>query len=165
MKIVLVIFSLISFNANAFHAVSEILPGGQLLICKDYGQVKKGNIVENFVRSQPRSQHNNEMVKKSEFSLPEVGSRITLLHKDFHFFGKNSNKYHQQELGSAIVVETRSLIGVKRSRWGIPSFKTAQLRESISLISEQEAQEIDQKCFVAVAENGLFVNENASVNW
>lgn len=165
MKLVLVVFTLISFKANAFHAVTEILPGGQLLICQDYGQVKKGNIVENFIRSQPRSQRNMEMIKKAEFTLPEVGSRITLAHKDFHFFGKSSNGYHQQELGSAVVVDTRSLIGAQRKRFGIPSFKSAQLRESITVISAEEVQEIDKKCFVAIAENNLSINEKASVNW
>ena len=165
MKLVLVVFALISFKANAFHAVTEILPGGQLLICKDYGQVKKGNIVENFIRSQPRSQRNMEMIKKAEFSLPAVGSRITLAHKDFHFFGKNSNQYHQQELGSAVVVDSKSLIGVQRKKIGIPSFKSAQLREAITVISAEEVQDIDKKCFVAIAENNLSLNEKASVSW
>lgn len=165
MKLVLVVFALFSFNANAFHAVTEILPGGQLLICKDYGQVKKGNTVENFIRSQPRSQRNMEMIKKAEFFLPEVGSRINLTHKDFHFFGKRSAQYHQQELGSAVVVDSRSLIGVQRKRLGIPSFKSAQLRESITVISAEEVLEIDKKCFVAIAENNLSLNEKASVSW
>jgi hypothetical protein len=56
------------------------------------------------------------------------------------------------------------LIGAQRKRFGIPSFKSAQLRESITVISAEEVQEIDKKCFVAIAENNLSINEKASVN-
>jgi hypothetical protein len=47
-----------SSNANAFHKVTEILPCGKLLICKDYNQVRNGNSVVEYKRHLPTSKSN-----------------------------------------------------------------------------------------------------------
>lgn len=165
MKKLLLVCVLISFKANAFHAVTEILPGGQLLICKDYGQVKKGNIVENHVRVEPESGQNLQTKKKDEFILPPVGSKIGLYHKDFHFKLKSSNNYHEKKLGTAVIVDAQTLVGAQRMMRKVPATKFAKIVETQSIISKEDAIEIDKNCVVALAENDLAVDEKAAVDW
>lgn len=155
MKILLLSFVFLSFNANAFHAVTETLPGGQLLICKDYGQVKKGNTVENYARVGPKNGQ-NKTVKKNEFTIPPIGSQIGLYHIDFHFKLKLSNTYHEKKLGTAIIVDAQTLIGAERAE---------KSREEKSIISKEDVMEIDNNCVVAIAEHDLVVDEKAAVVW
>lgn len=165
MKMLLLSFMFLSFNANAFHAVTETLPGGQLLICKDYGQVKKGNTVENHMRVDPGSVQNTATVKKDEFSLPAIGSQIGLYHRDFHFKLKSSNTYHEKKLGTAIIVDAQTLVGAERITRSSPNTKMAKMIERKSIISKEDAMEIENNCVVAVAEHNLVVDEKAAVVW
>jgi hypothetical protein len=165
MKMLLLSFTFLSFNANAFHAITEILPDGQLLICKDYGQVKKGNTVENYVRAEPGSEINTTTVKKDEFTLPPIGSRIGLYHRDFHFMLKSSNTFHEKKLGNAVIVDAQTLVGAERITRSSPNTKFAKMIETKSIISKEDAAEIDTNCVVAVTENNLVVDEKAAVVW
>ncbi len=165
MKMLLLSFMFVSFSANAFHAITEILPGGQLLICKDYGQVKKGNTVENHVRAEPGSERNTSMVKKDEFTLPRIGSQIGLYHRDFHFVLKSSNTYHEKKLGTAVIVDAQTFVGTERVSRKSSNSKTAGMIEKKSIISKDDAVEIDNNCVVAIAENNLVVDEKAAVAW
>lgn len=165
MKKLLLALSFLSLNANAFHAVTEILPEGQLLICKDFGQVKKGDVVENYVRVEPKSEQNLATVKKDEFTLPPVGSLINLYHRDFHFRLKSSNTFHEQKLGSAKVVDVMTLVGSQRIKRKSGQTKLAGIIETKSIISKEDAMEIDKDCVVAVTLNDLVVDEKAAVVW
>ena len=165
MKIALIVLLLISMKANAFHAVTEILPGGEMLICKDYGQVKKGNIVENYVRVAPNSEKNQQVVKKDEFTLPSIGSKIALYHKDFHFKRKTLNEFHEAKIGNATIVEAKSLVGAMRTKRVPSNFKSRPMAESKVAITGEEASLIDQNCVVAIADKGLVVDELAAIVW
>lgn len=165
MKKLLLGLVFVSFNVNAFHAVTEILPGGQLLICKDYGQVKKGNVVENHVRVDPKSEQNIKTTKKDEFKLPPVGSKISLYHRDFHFKLKSSNTYHEKELGRATIVDAQSLVGAERINRSVANTLRSEIVEKKFTISKDDAVEIDKNCVVAVTDNDLVVDEKAAVVW
>lgn len=112
MKIITLTFLLcVSMTANAFYSVTEILPNGELLICK------------------------NVEIRKKEISLPAVGSKIGLFHKDFNTKRKTSKDIFGAKIGNATIVESKSLTGV------------------------------DKDCVVAIADNGLVVDELAAVDW
>lgn len=165
MKKLLLGLVLVSFNANAFHAVTEILPGGQFLICKDYGQIKKGNIVENYVREEPTSEQNLKTIKKDEFTLPGVGSQFKLYHRDFHTKIKSSNIYHEKELGRAVIVDAQSLVGKERIKRSSSDTLRGGIIETKSIITKEDASVIDSNCVVAVTENNLVLDEMAAVVW
>jgi len=166
MKIALTVLLFVSMKANAFHAVTEILPGGEMLICKDYGQVKKGNIVENHVRVAPGSEQNQQTVKKDEFTLPAAGSKIGLYHKDFHFKKKTLNEFHEVKIGDATIVEAKSLVGAMRVKKVISSLKSSHsMTESKMAITSEEAAQIDQNCVVALVDKNLVIDELAAVDW
>lgn len=165
MKKLLLVCVFVSFNANAFHAVTEILPGGQLLICKDYGQIKKGNVVENHVRVEPGSGQNLQTMKKDEFTLPGMGSKIGLYHKDFHFKVKSSNNYHEKKIGTATIVDAQTLVGAERIFKSSPNTKFGKIVEVKSVISKEDAAEIESNCVVALTENGLALDEKAAIDW
>ena len=165
MKILLLGFVIVSFNANAFHSVTEILPGGQFLICKDFGQIKKGNVVENHVREEPKSEQNLKMIKKDEFTLPGIGGKFTLYHRDFHSKLKSTNSLHEKELGRGVVVDAQSLIGAERVVRSSSNTLRGEMIETKSIISKEDAAKIDNNCVVGVTENSLVLDEKAAVVW
>lgn len=165
MKIAIMALLFVSMNVNAFHAVTEILPSGEMLICKDFGQVKKNNIVESHVRVLPMSQHNKRTVKKDEFTLPAVGKKIGLYHRDFHLKRKTLNEFHEVKIGSATIVETKSIVGLTRIKKVISPLKSRLMTEEKIEITNDEALTIDQNCIVAIADKGLVVDELAAVTW
>lgn len=88
MKIIaLTVLLCVSMKANAFYSVTEILPNGKLMICKD-GQTDK-----------------------NEEELPAVGSKIALFHKDFNTKRKTSKDIFVPKIGNATIVEVKSLGG------------------------------------------------------
>lgn len=165
MKIGLTVLLFVSMKAHAFHAVTEILPSGEMLICKDYGQVKKGNVVENYVRVAPGSEQNKKTVKKDEFTLPVIGSKVALYHKDFHFKRKTLNEFHEVKIGDATIIEAKSLVGAMRLKKVTSNFKLRPMNVSKNAITEEEAALIDQECVVAIADKGLVVDELAAIDW
>lgn len=165
MKKILLGFVLVSFNANAFHAVTEILPGGQFLICKDYGQIKKGNVVENHVREEPKSEQNVKTIKKDEFSLPGIGGKFTLYHRDFQTKLRSLTTLHEKELGRAVIIDAQTLVGTERIIRSSSNTLRGGIIETSSVISKEDALAIDNNCVVAVTENNLVLDEMAAVVW
>lgn len=160
---VLTIVSMYSSTIFAFSSVSEILPSGKLLICKSADQVKVGENVENYRRTNPSSSSDYSTTKVSEFKLPSVGQKITLTHKDFHSRGRGSI-YHTEEVGSAIV-SGESLEGEDRTTYSLDNSKFSRRIEKKSKITKDEALEIQKNCLVAIPQNDLRLNERASVSW
>ncbi len=152
-----------STYALAFHRVTEILPSGKMLICKDYGQVKKGNIVEVYTRNSPRSRSDVSTSKTSEFKLPETGQRIKLTHRDFHSKGRNFVP-HAEELGTAIV-SSESIEGEERISHVKERSRSEKVLEKVSRISNEDAIKIHSECIIVIPEKGLKLNENAYVSW
>lgn len=147
MKYIIMLFAFISVEARAFHAVSEILPGGQLLICKDFGQVKKGS------------------AGSDKIILPNIGQTINLYHRDFHIKRKVSSEFHEQKLGTASVVDASTLIGQERMIKNSPKVKSQKFNPQKAVITKEDAVEIERDCIVAVTENKLDLDELASVDW
>lgn len=166
MKILLSAITFITFASNsyAFHAVTEILPSGKLLICKDYEQVKKGELVEVYSRVDSKSLSDFSLKKTSEFKLPSAGQKIKLNHKDFHQNGKKST-HHEEALGVA-VVSYESLEGQERSSGlALGKSRFSKATAATHTISKEEALKIQDECFVAIPSEGLKINEKASVSW
>jgi hypothetical protein len=161
--IAIIMTTIFSSSVFAFNSVTEILPSGKLLICKESGQVRKGNIVEVYTKEDPRSRSNKKTIKTSEIKLPEVGQKVKLTHKDFHPKGKNS-VYHTEELGTA-VVSGESLEGEDRVTYALDNSRYSRRIEKKIKISKEEAMNIQKDCLVAVPENGLVLKERAFVFW
>lgn len=156
--------ALLSISSTfAFDSVTEVLPSGKILICKNADQVRSGESVENHKRSDAKSSSDFSMEKASEFKLPKVGQKLKLTHKDFHSKGKHS-VYHTEELGTAIV-SGESLEGEERFSYSLDKSRHSRRVETKSKISKDEAMEIAQNCLVAIPENGLKLKERASVSW
>ena len=162
--IVLVLgMTLISSTAFGFHAVTEILPSGKLLICKDYHQVKKGNIAEVYKRASPGSNTDLSTIKAGEIKLPEAGQKIKLSHGGFRFSGGKSN-FYSEELGTATISD-QSLEGEERMTYSIDNSRFSRRVEKSSKITKEEALEIKNNCLVAIPDNGLKINESATVSF
>ena len=75
-------FILNSNEANAFHKVTEILPSGKLLICKDSNQIRNGNSVVVYKKRIPANRKNNQDFNNREtITLLETSQEIVLSHK------------------------------------------------------------------------------------
>ena len=157
-------FMTLTTTTYAFHAVTEILPNGKLLVCKDYNQVKKGELVEVYTRVDSKSLSDFSLKKTSEFKLPASGQKIKLTHKDFHQNGKKSSR-HEEVLGVA-TVSYENLEGEKRSS-GLERSKSrfSKINSSTHVITKEEALKIQDECFVGIISDGVKINELASVSW
>ncbi len=97
--------TLVSLNSVAFDHVSEVLPSGKILICKESDQVRNGESVENFRLKNFSSKFDKSKVKVNEFKLPLVGDKI----KIFRITNLRKNKFEtvslNSEVGEAIVIE------------------------------------------------------------
>lgn len=154
-----------SMNASAFHVVNEILPDGRLLICQDYNQIKKGDVVEIYERFRNDTDRNVKMVKMREITLPKVGEKIKLTHSDFHQIGTSSvNEYHTEGSGSATIIDARELLGANRYYRPAPNEAKAYDFSKTYVIDEKTIAEISQKCLVAKAD-GEKITELKKVSW
>lgn len=156
--------SLVSFQAYSFHEVTEIFPSGKILVCKDFGQVRKGNIVEKYSNKSPSSRIDKTLIKTGEILLPAVGQKITLTNRDFRREGKLLKISESKEIGTAIV-SSDSLEGEDRIIHSKPNTRFGQQTEQVVKISKEDAIKLQKDCFVAVLENGLKLKERASVSW
>ncbi|AUN98420.1 hypothetical protein DOM21_09070 [Bacteriovorax stolpii] len=155
-----------SFNAYSFHAVSEILPSGKILICQDFNQIKKGGIVEVYERFRTDTDRNVKMVKMREITLPKAGEKVKLTHSDFHQVGTTSvNEYHSEESGSATIVSSETLLGEKRLVRKAPDERARPNFNQTYEITKKDIELIEQKCLVAIPDNGLNVDELKKVSW
>lgn len=144
---ILILLVLTSFSsAYSFHEVTEVLPDGKILICKDANQVRKGSTVEVFKRS-PSRWKTEEMVKVNELTLPLEGSRISLHRQDL--FRKNKLQIDSIEkmVGMAIVIDPK----VEGEAIEEHSFnQKAGLVRKLETIGINDAQKIKEECLIAM---------------
>lgn len=165
MRIVLVLSTLLSFeSAFAFHEVTSVLSSGKLLICQDANQIKKGGIVEQYSAGDHPSRMKREYKKVSEFQLPEVGRQLVLSRTSLETSGKMKKDLIKEKIGTAVVVDT-PLENEERVEKVFTNSKFLKFEDKTVKISKQEEQDIKSKCIIAVPENGLKINEHASVSW
>lgn len=157
--------TLLATNAYAFHAVSEILPSGKILICQDYNQIKKGDTADVYAKFRIDTDRNVKMVKKSEISLPKVGEKVKLTHSDFHQVGTTAvTEYHSEDSGTAIVIEPKQLLGEKRFVRKAPNEARNTDFSEMMIIGEKEVEDIASRCLVAIPE-GSPLTELKKVSW
>jgi hypothetical protein len=165
MKLFLVISTFLSFeSAFAFHEVTSVLSSGKLLICQDANQIKKGGVVEQYSAGDHPGRFKREYKKISEFQLPEIGRQLVLSRTSLINSGKMKKELIKEKIGTAIIVDA-SLENEERVEKVFTNTKFLKFEEKTLKISKQEEQEIKSKCIVAVPENGLKLNEHASVSW
>jgi hypothetical protein len=162
-KCIIALFTLTSSQLFAFHAITEILPSGKILICRDSDQRREGNVVTT-ISKKPSKSNFNKVNKIGEFTLPEAGQKIKLIHRDYHRNGKVLGPKHTKDLGFAIV-SSESLEGEDRSIYPHLHSKANPQTEKIIKISKADAVKIQTDCIVAIPESGLQVNEKAAVSW
>lgn len=154
-----------SSNANAFHKVTEILPSGKLLICKDYNQIRNGSSVATYKRRIPANKKNDQYFDNKEFmALPKIGQKINLTHKEFHHDGKIFPEYHSVEIGKAVIISA-SLLGEDRVVATTKKNKNLKENPDFKAITLAESESILKDCLVAETEDNLKLDELASVSW
>lgn len=135
---------LVSSNSYSYDRVSEVLPNGKLLVCAGALEKRTGNTVEVF---QMLNEKRYDLKKVKEFSLPEVGATVELIHDEIHIAEKRANVKHTVALGTAKIISAdlkgemrRSLDEKKSSR-----FVTKE-------ITAKEALDINSNCLVLETE-------------
>ena len=158
-------FILNSNEANAFHKVTEILPSGKLLICKDSNQIRNGNSVVVYKKRIPANRKNNQDFNNREtITLPETSQEIVLSHKEFHTDQRIFPKYHSTELGKAVIISA-SLIGEERAVSLLQKNKNGKEKTMLRTITKAESESILKDCLVAETKDNFKLNELASVSW
>lgn len=154
-----------STDANAFHKVTEILPSGKLLICKDYNQIRNGSSVVTYKRRIPANKKNSQDLNNKEFiTLPEIGQKINLTHKEFHQDRKVFPEYHRAEIGKAVIISA-NLLGEERVVATTKKNKNLKENPDFKAITLAESESILKDCLVAETEDNLKLDELASVSW
>ena len=151
----------VSLNLYAFHAVTEVLPSNKILVCKDNDQIRTGRKVEVYKLRFSNSRNNRELVKSDEFSLPDIGQKIELYHKEFHFKGRVLPKFHAEKKGTATVLPTK-LEGEKRFVVELGN-KQDRVVEKFQIISAKDEEEISKKCIVASPDSEINLKEVNSI--
>ena len=163
---VLVLAFIFNLNdANAIHKVTEILPSGKLLICKDRNQVRNGNSVVIYNKRFPLNRKNNPDLNSKEFiTLPEIGQEIVLSHKEFHNDKSIFPKYHSVEIGKAVIISA-SLIGEDRVVPLVQKNKKNKEKTMLRTITQAESESILKDCLVAETKDNFILDELALVSW
>lgn len=144
-----------SFYATAFHAVTEVLPSGKVLVCRDFDQVMKGNVVETYRLKNPGSKTDQTKVKVSEKKVPSSGDKIKFYRQESKLKNRLSNEIIEVELGEGVVFDTNLLGEVK----SITNYRTrdAFAREEKIAIDQKEAKRIAEECVVVAPSNEIKV--------
>ena len=163
---VLVLAFIFNLNdANAIHKVTEILPSGKLLICKDRNQVRNGNSVVTYNKRFPLNRKNNPDLISNEFiTLPEIGQEIVLSHKEFHIDKSILPQYHSVEIGKAVIISA-SLIGEDRVVPLVQKNKNNEEKTMLITITQAESESILKDCLVAETKDNFILDELALVSW
>lgn len=134
----------VSSNSYAYDRVSEVLPNGKLLVCLGALEKRTGNKVEVFQKSDEKRY---DLEKIKEFSLPEVGATVKLIHDEVHVVEKRPNVKHSIVLGTAKIISTDLAGEIRR----LLDEKKAS-RFVNKEITAEEAIDINSKCLVLETE-------------
>lgn len=164
MKFFLVsIFALSSFYANAFHAVTEVLPSGKVLICKDFNQEVKGNIIETYRLKNPGSKTDKALIKIKEQKLPSVGEKILFSRQELIQKNKLLKEINDIPVGEGEVLDS-NLLGELKTVINYRN-RAAFLQKKRISINEKEAKKIASECIVVALSNDSKVLEGDLVKF
>lgn len=104
-KIIGLILVASSFNVFSFDHVTDVLPSGKIIICKNSDQERKGEIVENYRLKNSSSRTDKSKVKTGEFKLPAIGDKIKIIRSTIVRKNKLESNFVSSEVGEAVVIE------------------------------------------------------------
>ena len=139
-----IVFS--SFNAVAFDHVSDVLPSGKIIICKNSDQVRNGDVVESYKLKNPSSRTDKTKVKINEFKLPAVGEKVKIIHTSVVRKNKSDLSFVNSEDGEAIVIEP-NLTNELRTQITYPYRAIHQ--ETQVAFTQEEMERVRNECIVA----------------
>lgn len=154
---------LFPFSSYAFHTVNEVLPDGNLMVCKHFNQVIKDNKVEVYKLDQTKNRGVRQGIQIDEFQLPQVGAKVELFHKEFHDNGKKLSKYHNLKVGSGIVVDY-NLAGKEISAIESSDNNRSSIAIKNVKISDVESKKLHSNCIVIQPEEKLLPEVITSVH-
>ncbi len=139
-----IIFS--SLSAVAFDHVSEVLPSGKIIICKNSDQVRKGDVVENYRLKNFSSKFDKTKVKVDEFKLPAIGDKVKIIHSTVVRKNRLESSFVNSEDGEAIVIEP-NLTNELRTQITYPY--RAIHKETQVAFTQDELERVKNECIVA----------------
>lgn len=145
-KIIGLILAFSSFNAFSFEHVSDVLPSGKIIICKNSDQERKGDIVENYRLKNPSNRFDKSMVKVSEFKLPAIGDKVKIIRSNLVRKNKIESNFVNTEVGDAVVVEA-NLNNELRTKITYP-FRGIHEEAQVAFTPE-EIERVKNDCIVA----------------
>ncbi len=135
-----------SFSAIAFDHVSEVLPSGKIIICKNSDQVRKGDIVENYRLKNFSSRFDKTKVKVDEFKLPSIGDKFKIIHSLVARKNKSESSFVNSEDGEAVVIEP-NLTNELRTKITYPYRGVHE--ETQVAFTQEEMERVKNECIVA----------------
>ena len=144
-KIIGLILVASSFNAFSFEHVSDVLPSGKIIICKNSDQERKGDIVENYRLKNSSSRTDKSKVKIGEFKLPAIGDKIKISRSTVVRRNKLETNVVNSEVGEAVVIEP-NLTNELRTQ---VTFPYRGIPEKIEVaFTQAELERIKNECIV-----------------
>ncbi len=145
-KIIGLILVASSFNAFSFEHVSDVLPSGKIIICKNLDQERKGDIVENYRLKNFSSKTDKSKVKINEFKLPAVGDKIKIIRSTIVRKNKLESNFVNSEVGEAVIIEP-NLTNELRTQITYPYRAIHQ--ETQVAFTQEEMERVKNECIVA----------------
>lgn len=137
---------ILSFGAVAFDHVSEVLPSGKIIICKNLDQVRNGDIVENYRLKNTSSRFDKTKVKVDEFKLPAIGDKMKIIHTSVVRKNKSESNFVNSEDGEAVVIEP-NLTNELRTKITYP-YRGVHEETQVSF-TQEEIERVKNECIVA----------------
>lgn len=165
-KWALFILTILSFplSSFAFHKITEILPEGRLLVCKDYNQIVKGKNVETYKLNQTKNRGTILGIQTDEFLKPLPDSKVGLYHRDFHQNGRWQSKYHEQKIGTGTVV-SYDFTGKEITTFTSLDKKRSLPFNDIKKISNEDVEQLSNDCVVINPDDQIQLEEVSSVEF
>jgi hypothetical protein len=145
-KIIGLILVTTSFNAFSFDHVSDVLPSGKIIICKNSDQERKGDIVENYRLKNFSSKMDKSKVQIDEFKLPAIGEKIKIIRSTLIRKNKLESSFVHSEIGEALVIEP-NLTNELRTQIKYP-FRAIHEETQVAF-TQTEVESIKAECIVA----------------
>lgn len=145
-KIFGLILATVSFNAFSFDHVSDVLPSGKIIICKNTDQEKKGDVVENYRLKNFSSKFDKTRIKIDEFKLPAVGDKVKIVRSTLVRKNRLESNFVHTEVGEAVVVEP-NLTNELRTKITYP-YKAIHQETQVAF-TQEEMERVKNDCIVA----------------
>jgi hypothetical protein len=145
-KIIGLILATSSFNVFSFEHVSDVLPSGKIIICKNSDQERKGDIVENYRLKNFSSKTDETKIKVDEFKLPAIGDKIKIIRSTLVRKNKLESNFVNSEVGEAVVIEPNL---TNELRTQITYQYRAIHQETQVAFTKEEMERVKNDCIVA----------------